>query len=113
MTKRRLMAMILAAVLTVSCIPCGWAEDALPQPEQDQPSQGGPSGGDVAAAVVSDILYIPGKTVACVMSSALWTVAMALTLGMAHREAGDLVHDVCAGKWVLTGEEFMGPEDNI
>ena len=104
----RILSMVLAATLTMSCISYSYAEEAPPQPEQS-----GPSGGAVAAAVISDFFYIPGKLGVCVTSGALWTVAMALTGGMLHREAGDFVHDCCTGKWVLTGEEFMGPEDEV
>jgi hypothetical protein len=113
MISSRLTGMVLAAVLTVGCIPYGWAEDSWPVPEQCRPEQSGPSGGSIAAAVVSDIVYIPGKTVVCVTSGALWTVAMILSAGMIYKEAGDYVHDACTGKWVLTGEDFMGAEDKF
>jgi hypothetical protein len=108
---RRLITVSLAVVLTVSSIPCSWAEESPQAPQQNQPAPSGPSGGDVAAAVVSDFIYIPGKTVVCITSGVLWTAAMALTMGMLYKDAGDFVHDCCTGKWVLTGEDFMGPED--
>jgi hypothetical protein len=108
----RLISMMLAATLAMGCITFSWAEESPPPPEQIQTAQQGPTGGDVAAAVVADFFYIPGKTAVCATSGVLWTAAMALTAGMLYKDAGDFVHDCCAGKWVLTGEEFMGPEDN-
>jgi hypothetical protein len=108
---KRLTAIVLAAAIILSYTSTIWAEEVQPLPEQTQPEQPGPSGGAVAAAVISDFFYIPGKLGTCVTSSILWTAGMALTGGMIYREAGDFVHDSCTGKWVLNGEEFMSAED--
>jgi hypothetical protein len=107
MISNRLIATVLACiVLTVSCIPCSWAEDA-------PPTQSGPDGGAIAAAVVSDIIYVPGKAGACVLSGALWTVAMIITAGVCYKECGNFVHGVCTGKWVIRGEDMTGPKEKI
>jgi hypothetical protein len=99
----RLIAMVLAAILTMSCVPYSWAED-------ESPKQEGPDGGSVAAAVVSDFIYIPGKVCVCATSGVLWTVVMAISAGTLYKEAGNFVHDACTGKWVLTGEDMASPD---
>jgi hypothetical protein len=100
MNSTRLAALMMAFVMTVSCIPPVWAEEAKPE-------QSGPDGGAVAAAVVSNFFFVPGKTIACATSGALWTVVMAITAGTYYKQAGHFVHDACTGKWVLTGQDFM------
>jgi hypothetical protein len=106
MITNRLIAMVLAAALTVSYIPCSRAEDA-------PPTQSGPDGGSIAAAAVSDIIYVPGKTVSCASSGILWFVAMSVTLGSCYKNCGDFVHDACTGKWVLRGEDMSSiPESS-
>jgi len=102
MIKNRLVAIMLAGILTIGCIPYGWAADA--------PQQTEPGGGAVAAAVVSDIFFIPGKVGTCAMSGVLWTVTMALTAGTLYKQAGNFVHGACTGKWVITGEDMVSPE---
>jgi len=111
MVNRRCIVMVLTAFLMVSSISFSRAEETAPQREQNHPEQSGPSGGAVAAAVIADFFYIPGKVGVCITSSALYTIGMALTGGMIYREAGNFVHDSCGGTWVLTGEDFMGAED--
>lgn len=102
MFLNRLMAMVLAVVLTVSCIPCSWAEDAT-QIQSD------PDGGAVAAAAVSDLVYVPGKTGTCILSSILWSLAMTVTAGTCYKDCGNFVHEACAGKWVVKGEDMTDP----
>jgi hypothetical protein len=103
MNVKRLIALMLALVLTATCIPCSWADGA-------SPSKSEPSGGAVAAAVVSDIIYIPGKACTCVIGAGLWTAAMALTFGTIYKEAGKFVQGCCGGKWVVTGNDMVDKE---
>jgi hypothetical protein len=57
--KKKMVAVLLSGILVANCVPC-LAEDSKPQAE--------PGGGAVAAAVVSDIFYIPGKAGTCALS---------------------------------------------
>lgn len=76
----------------------------------DKPQPQSPDGGSVAAAAVSNLFFIPGKTGTCVLSGVLWTAIMSLTGGTFYQEAGDLVHNACTGKWVLRGTDFASKE---
>jgi hypothetical protein len=58
-----------------------------------------------AAAVVSDLFYVPGKAVVCGVSGVLWVATMALTFGTLYQEAADFVKGGC-GVWVLTGQDI-------
>jgi hypothetical protein len=106
MILNRLIAIVSAIMLTVSCIPNSWAENT-------QPTQSGPSGGAVTAAVVSDIIYVPGKAIVCAASGTLWTAAMFLTFGVCYNECGNFVHDVCSGKWVITGNDMVRTKEKF
>jgi len=103
MLKNRLIVAGFAFALMVSFIPCSWAEDPMPARNE-------PSGGAVAGAVVSDIIYIPGKVCTCVLSGAFWTVGMVLTAGTIYKDAGCFVHNACGGKWVIRGEDMSSPQ---
>ena len=69
-------------------------------------------GGATAAAVASDIVYVPGKAIVCGTSGVLWLVSMLLTFGALYRESADFVKGGCGGKWVLTGEDFTPASAN-
>ncbi len=100
MLLNRVKAMVLAVVLTLSCIHCSWAEEV-------PTTQSEPSGGAIAAAIVSDLIYIPGKASTCALSGVLWTAAMVLTAGTIYKKAGEFVHGCCTGKWVIKGEDMV------
>ena len=100
MICKKLIAMVLAVALTVSYIPCGWAE------EDAKPAQSGPDGGSYAGAAVSDIIYVPGKASTCALSGILWFMAMTLTAGVCYKDCGNFVHEACTGKWVIKGEDM-------
>ena len=106
MISRRLIATVLAVALTISCFPYSWAEEA-------PPAQSGPDGGSVAAAVVSDLIYVPSKVGACATSCALWTAVMIITAGTCYKECGNFVHNFCAGKWVLKGEDMASSNEKM
>lgn len=95
----RLMALIAAVALSMSCVPCTWAD--VP------PTQSGPDGGSYAGAVVSDIIYIPGKVETCAISGVLWFVAMTTTMGTCYKNCGAFVHDACTGKWLIKGPDMV------
>ena len=62
--------------------------------------------GSTAAAVASDLFYVPGKAIVCGVSGVLWLATMALTFGTLYQESADFVRGACGGTWVLTGEDI-------
>ena len=99
MTSTRWIAALLVLLLIGTCVPPSWADDA---PRATEP----PGAGATAAAVVSDVFYVPGKAIVCGVSGVLWVATMALTFGTLYQEATDFVKGGCGGKWVLTGDDI-------
>ncbi len=99
MTSNRWMAGLLVSFLIGTCAHQSWAQDTSTPTEA-------PGAGATAAAVASDVLYVPGKAIVCGMSGVLWVATMALTFGALYQEAADFVKGGCGGRWVLTGEDF-------
>jgi hypothetical protein len=93
----RWIATLLALLLIGMGVPAGWADEKSKEP---------PSAGANAAAAVADVFYVPGKTVVCGVSGALYIATMALTFGALYQEATDFVKGGCGGKWVLTGADI-------
>ena len=93
----------VAALLTALLIGVSGLESRASDPSPaDQPA----GAGATAAAVVSDVFYVPGKAVVCGVSGVLWVATMALTFGALYDEAADFVKGGCGGRWVLTGEDI-------
>ncbi len=115
MVLKRLTTAMLAFVMAVGCFTSSRAEEASPaqieRAEEAAPPQNEPDGGAVAGAVVSDLIYVPGKVVTCVLGSAFWTGAMVMTFGTIYKKAGTFVHEACTGKWVVRGADMMGSEE--
>jgi hypothetical protein len=99
MTAKRWIGALLATALIVSSAPQSWAQDR-------SQAQTEPGAGATAAAVASNVLYVPGKVIVCTTSSVLWIATMALTFGTLYREAGEFVQGGCGGKWVVTPEDM-------
>ena len=99
MTSNRWMAGLLASLLIGTCAHQSWAQDASTVRET-------PGAGATAAAVVSDVFYVPGKAIVCGVSGVLWVATMALTFGALYQESADFVKGGCGGRWVLTGEDI-------
>jgi hypothetical protein len=99
MHTSRWVAALLVLILIGTCAPASWAQDTA-QPKD------GPGGGATAAAVASDIFYVPGKAIVCGASGVLWVATMALTFGALYQESADFVKGGCGGQWVLTGEDI-------
>jgi hypothetical protein len=94
---------VVAALLTSLLIGTGTLESrASDTSPGDKPA----GAGATAAAVVSDVFYVPGKAVVCGVSGVLWVATMALTFGTLYDEAADFVKGGCGGRWVLTGEDI-------
>jgi hypothetical protein len=100
MSLNKLGVIPLIIAFTIGCSSLGWAEEA-PPPQQEA------SGGAVAGAVVSNVIYIPGKAGICVISAGVWTATMILTFGTIYKDAGRLVYDTCSGKWVIKPEDMI------
>jgi len=96
MTWSRVLATLLVVVAIGTSTLEGWAGDPAPANEA----------GSTAAAVVSDVFYVPGKAIVCGASGVLWVATMALTFGALYQEAADLVRGGCGGTWVLTGQDI-------
>jgi len=99
MTSTRWIAVLLVLLLIGACVPPSWAEDTPRATEA-------PGAGATAAAVASDVFYVPGKAIVCGVSGVLWVATMALTFGTLYQEAADFVKGACGGQWVLTGEDI-------
>jgi len=99
MTSNRWMAGLLASLLIGTCAHQSWAQDTSTVKEA-------PGAGATAAAVASDVFYVPGKAIVCGVSGVLWVATMALTFGALYQEAADFVKGGCGGQWVLTGEDI-------
>ena len=93
----------VAALLTVLLIGIGALESRASDPSPtDKPA----GAGATAAAVVSDVFYVPGKAIVCSVSGVLWVATMGLTFGTLYNEATDFVKGGCGGRWLLTGEDI-------
>jgi hypothetical protein len=90
MASKRWIGALLATALIVSSAPQSWAQDR-------SQAQTEPGAGATAAAVASNVLYVPGKVIVCTTSGVLWIATMALTFGTLYREAGEFVQGGCGG----------------
>jgi hypothetical protein len=86
------------------------AAPAAAQSSQPTPAQTGerleksPEG--EAAAVMSNLVYVPGKAITCVAGATLSFVALLVTLGTLNKEATRAANGACGGKWVIEGTEM-------
>ncbi len=110
---KKLVALVLvASMMMLSTSPC-WAEEAAPAstatPTQVEPAKPEVTGGDITAAAITDVVYVPGKVCFCVLGGVGWALTMVLSGATAYKTARDFAKAGCTGKWVLTGEDFAGP----
>ena len=96
-SSRWVATLLISSFLIGTSAPGSWAQDA---------SQGSGGAGATAAAVASDVFYVPGKAIVCGVSGVLWVATMALTFGSLYQESADFVKGGCGGRWVLTGEDI-------
>ena len=106
MIANRLIALIMAVVLTVGCIPRAWAAD---EPAAQTEAQSETHGGAAVAAALSNTIYVPGKAILCATSAVLWTAAMLTTFGACYKECAHFAHDNCTGKWMVTPDDITAP----
>ncbi len=108
---KKLVALLMAAsMLMLSVIPC-WAEEVAPIATATQAAPAKPevTGGDIAAAAITDVVYVPGRVGICILGGVGWALSMILSGGTAYKTARDFARSGCTGKWYLTGEDFAGP----
>jgi hypothetical protein len=60
---------------------------------------------NVGAGVVNAFL-VPGRTITCVLGTAVGIAVLALTLGSGYKAAAAVGEEGCGGKWVVTGEDL-------
>jgi hypothetical protein len=60
---------------------------------------------DVAAGVATAFL-IPGRTVTCVLGSAVGLTFLAISFGSGYRWAMAAVEEGCGGKWIVRGNDL-------
>ncbi len=95
-----IVVMALLLVLNGWLAPAAWAQSA-PPPKAE------PSNGQEALAGASNVFFVPGKAIACVLSAGVWAVLMALSLGGAYKDTAQLLSQGCGGKWSVTAQDFQ------
>lgn len=63
-----------------------------------------------AAAVVANSFLIPGRTITCVVGSAVGIALLALTFGSGYKAAAGVANEGCGGKWVVSGDDLRPDE---
>lgn len=86
--------------------PEAWAQGA--PPEGAPPAKEESTTGQDVAAGFTNVLYVPGKAIACGLSAVFWGGWMVLTLGGGYKDknANQIINGGCGGKWVLKGEDM-------
>src|SRR5260370_36332377 len=97
-SSRWIATLLISSFLIVASAPRSWAEDA-------SQAKGEGSAGATAAAVVSDVFYVPGKAIVCGVGSVLWLRTMALTFGTLYHQAADLLKGCCGRRGLLSRED--------
>jgi hypothetical protein len=59
-----------------------------------------------AGAIASNVLFVPGKTVLCVLGGGASLALMLATFGSGYKAASYIMQEGCGGKWVLTGDDL-------
>jgi hypothetical protein len=97
-----LTLLLLGNLLT----PEAWAQGA--PPEGAPPAKEESSSGQDVAAGFANVLYIPGKAIACGLSALFYGGWMVVTLGGGYKDknATQIINGGCGGKWVLKGEDM-------
>jgi hypothetical protein len=104
---RRIGTAVLALLLLASSVaPAAWAQGAPPE-GAPAPKEESTTGQDVAAGF-ANVLYVPGKAIACGLSAVFYGGWMVLTLGGGYKDknATQIINGGCGGKWVLKGEDM-------
>ncbi len=95
-----IVVMALLLVLNGWLPPAVWAQNAPPAKEE-------PSEGQKVLAGASNVFFVPGKAIACVLSAGVWAVLMAVSFGGAYKDTAQLLSQGCGGKWSVTAQDFQ------
>ena len=108
-TRSGILVMALS-LLTASVPPPALAQAA--PAESASPTAEEPANGREAAAGFANVLYVPGKAIACTLSAGFWAGAMVLSLGGAYKDEATarVINEGCGGKWVLKGKDLPSPQ---
>ena len=90
---------VLALFLLISSTPsAAWAQGA--PPEGAPPAKEGSTTGQDVAAGFTNVLYVPGKAIACTLSAVAWGGYMVLTLGGGYKDknVNQILDGGCGGK---------------
>jgi hypothetical protein len=60
----------------------------------------------VFAGVTTAFFSIPGRTVTCVVGSAVAFGLLGLTLGSGYRAAAGILNEGCGGKWIVRADDL-------
>ena len=108
MERIRQLGFVVPALLLLinSTLSAAWAQGA--PPEGAPPAKEESTTGQDVAAGFTNVLYIPGKAIACTLSAVAWAGYMVLTLGGGYKDKNinDIINGGCGGKWVLKGEDM-------
>jgi hypothetical protein len=99
--KRFAIVVMASLVVVHGSAPLeAWAQNAPPATAE-------PSAGQEALAGLTNVVYVPGKAIACTLTAALWVGIMAVTLGGGYKDGAKILEDGCGGKWALTAKDFQ------
>jgi hypothetical protein len=108
---KRLGILVMALSLFTTAAPPGALAQTGP-PENTSATAEEPSSGKEVAAGFTNVLYVPGKAIACTLSAGFWAGIMVLSLGGSYKdeEAAKIINGGCGGKWILKGKDLPSPE---
>lgn len=93
------IAVLTSLFLTSTISPTTWAQTAQPATSEASTGQ------DVAAGFIN-VVYVPGKAIACAGTFVLGVGAMALSLGGVYKDAAHFIGEGCGGKWIVRGKDL-------
>jgi hypothetical protein len=104
---KRLGSLVMALSLLTASMPLAATAQGAP-PENASATAEEPSSGREVAAGFANVLYVPGKAIACTLSAGFWAGIMVLSLGGAYKDAetAKVVNEGCGGKWILKGKDL-------
>jgi hypothetical protein len=68
--------------------------------------EGDPFPGATAAAVVVNVVRVPGKTMLCGLGTFAGAAILLGTFGSQYRTAGAVFREGCGGKWIIGPGDF-------
>ena len=106
---------VVSAVLMMLLVlsgPLAWAQE---KSEGQMAPAKGDDGAWEFAAIVTNVIRIPGKAAICGAAALTGTVALLLTYGTQHEAAGRVWSEGCSGKWTVTAADLKpkGEESDI